>query len=206
MVSLGMVRCLTLALIALLGLLGQVVVPSSGPELPSAGEALVEEWGLFYEVVREAGLLAALLGVVVACLQQVREETAPGTLVLTPLAVLAYLALPAVLPGDLGLLGALLSMAALLTISLGAWADLQPDHPGRPAYYSALGLVLAMVIYVGGLETAVGVPTAVMGSGADARVQWALELLALLVAPAALLLTPALKLVWQRPEAGPWWR
>lgn len=207
MISLGLVRCVTLMMVALLGILGQVVTDTTGPALPDIPQSSLvsDSWGMLYGAAREAGVLAAILAVIVTCVQQVREQTAPGSLVLAPVFVLAYLAMPAVLPDDLGVLGALLVLFALLAICLGCWADLQPDHPGRPAYYSALGLVLATVIYVGALDTAVGVPALVMGPGVDQRVQWALELLALLVAPAALLITPGLKLVWQRPSQGAWW-
>ena len=206
MVSLGMIRCVSLLVIALLGVLGRVVTPESGAALPGlSGQPLVGEWGLFYAAVRQAGVLAATWAVFAACVQQYRDEVAPGTLVLVPLAVLAYLALPAVLPADSGAVGGLLAMMALLSICLGAWADLQPDEPGRPAFYSALGVVLALVLYVGGLERAVAVPSLLMGPNADPRALWGLELLAVLVAPAALTFLPGLKLVWHRPARGPWW-
>ena len=205
MISLGMIRCVSLLVIALLGVLGRVVTPESGAALPGlSGQPLVGEWGLFYAAVRQAGVLAAIAAVFAACVQQYRDEVAPGTLVLTPLAVLAYLALPAVAAGS-GAVGGLLAMMALLAICLGAWADLQPDEPGRPAFYSALGVVLALVVYVGGLERAAAVPRLLMGQGADPRALWGLELLAVLVAPAALTLLPGLKLVWHRPARGPWW-
>ena len=206
MVSLGMVRCVSLLVIALLGVLGRVAAPDTGGVLPDLeGQALVEEWGLLYSAVRQAGVLAAIAAVLAACVQQVREEVAPGTLVLAPLAVFAYLALPAALPADSGALGALLVMMALFAVCLGAWTDLQPDEPGRPAFYSALGVVLAMVVYVGGLERAVAVPSLVMGAGADPRALWGLELLAVLVVPAALTILPGLKLAWHRPDHGLWW-
>ena len=206
MVSLGMVRCVSLLVIALLGVLGRVAAPDTGGVLPGLeGQTLVREWGLLYSAVRQVGVLAAIAAVLVACVQQVREEVAPGTLVLAPLAVLAYLALPAALPADSGALGALLVMMALFAVCLGAWTDLQPDAPGRPAFYSALGVVLAMVVYVGGLERAVAVPSLVMGAGADPRALWGLELLAVLVVPAALTVLPGLKLAWHRPDRGLWW-
>ena len=204
MISLGMLRCVSLLVIALLGVLGRVVTPESGAALPALAEQpLVGEWGLFYAAVRQAGVLAATAAVFAACVQQYRDEVAPGTLVLAPLAVLAYLALPAVVPAGSGAVGGLLAMMALLAICLGAWADLQPDEPGRPAFYSALGVVLALVVYVGGLERAAAVPILIMGQGADPRALWGLELLAVLVAPAALTLLPGLKLVWPRPARGP---
>lgn len=206
MLSLGMVRCTGLLFIALLGVLGQVVTPDSGAALPDlSGQPLVSEWGLFYSAVRQTGVLAAIVAVFVACVQQYRDEVAPGTLVLAPLAILAYFALPAVLPADSGAIGGLLAMMALLAICLGAWADLQPDEPGRPAFYSALGVVLALVVYVGGLERAAAVPSLVMGQGADPRALWGLELLDVLVVPAALTLLPGLKLAWHRPDRGLWW-
>ncbi len=206
MLSLGMVRCVILLVIALLGVLGRMAAPDTGAALPDlSGQPLVREWGLFYSAVRQTGILAAIVAVLAACVQQCREEVAPGTLVLAPLAVLAYLALPAVLPADSGAMGALLAMMALLAICLGAWADLQPDDPGRPAFYSALGVVLALVVYVGGLEQAVSVPSLVMGANADPRALWGLELLAVLVVPAALTLLPGFKLAWHRPARGLWW-
>ena len=206
MVSLGMVRCVSLLVIALLGVLGRMVTPETGAYLPDLAEQpLVSEWGLFYSVLRQAGLLAAIIAVVVACVQQLREEASESTLVLTPFLVLAYMALPSVLPGDLGPLGALLAMMALFAIFLGAWADLQPDDPGRPAFYSALGVVLALVLYVGGREQAVAVPRRLIGPDADPRALWGLELLSILVVPAALTTLPALKTAWHRPSTGHWW-
>ena len=199
MVSLGMVRCVSLLVIALLGVLGRMVTPDTGAYLPDlAAQPLVSEWGMFYSVLRQAGLLAAIIAAFVACVQQLREETAESTLVLTPFLVLGYMALPAALPGDLGPIGALLAMMALFAIFLGAWADLQPNDPGRPAFYSALGVVLALVVYVGGLERAVAVPGLLIGPDADPRALWGLELLSLLVVPAALTVLPTLKTAWHR--------
>ncbi len=204
--SLGMGRCVTLFIIALLGVLGRMVAPETGGALPDLeGQPLVSEWGLLYSAVRQAGILAAIVGVLVACAMQNREEVAGGTLVLAPLAVLAYLALPAVLPPDSGALGALLAMMALFAVCLGTWTDLQPDDYGRPAFYSALGVVLALVVYVGGLEQAAAVPRLVMGADADPRALWGLELLAVLVVPAALTILPGLKLAWNRAPSGAWW-
>ena len=199
MISLGAVRCVSLFVIALLGVLGRLVTPDTGAALPDlADQPLIEEWGMLYSAVREAGVLAAVVAVLAACAMQIPDEVAPATLVLTPLAVLAYLAMPAVLPPDLGSLGALLVMMCLLAVCLGAWTDLQPDERGRPAFYSALGVVLALVVYVGGMEQAAAVPGLIMGDGADPRIQWALELLAVIAAPAALTILPGLKLAWHR--------
>ena len=249
MVSLGLVRSLSIMAIALLGILGQVAVdlsaydtdpdppgfgwplaepegwagswppdtddkraearrllgPPGLPDLP-AESAISREWTAFYDAVRQLVVLAAILGVLVTALLQYREEVAEGSLVLSPIAVLAYLALPALLPDDLGMAAALLALVALTAIALGVWADLQPDDFGRPAWYSALGVTLAMVIYVGGLARAVAIPGQLVGAGPEmAQVRWALELLAVLVAPAALTVLPALKLAWHRRSRGPWW-
>ena len=261
MVSMGAVRSLSLLLIALLGVLGLVAVPSIEGEvsrfyegevqvrelqpdpageldfegnplpegytgdryayvyatytgraasllLPELDEtALVSEhWGFFYGVVREVMLLVAIIGVLVTALMQYRDRTAGGCLVLTPIAVLAYLALPVLLPEGQEELGALLVFACLLAIGLGVWADLQPEDYGRPAYYSALGVTLAMVIYMGDLGRAVSVPVRVIGDDASMdQIRWGLELLAILVAPAALVALPTLKLAWNRSQRGLWW-
>ena len=204
--SLGVIRCVSLLVIALVGVLGRMVAPETGGALPDlAGQPLIREWGLLYSAIRQAGILAAIVAVLVACAMQVREEVAGGTLVIAPLAVLAYLALPAMLPADAGAMGAVLAMMALFAVCLGAWTDLQPDDYGRPAFYSALGVVLALVVYVGGLEDAAAVPRLVMGADADPRALWGLELLAVLVAPAALTILPGLKLAWNRSANGVWW-
>ena len=262
MVSVGVVRSISLLLIALLGILGQVAVPTvegqvariydgelqvleqdnagqwdaqgdplpegyAGPEadryayqrydgragsllLPELGEASLvsEHWTPLYNGMREILIVVAILGVLVTAVLQYRDETASGALVIAPFAVLAYLALPVFLPdGQNGALGALLCLACLLAIALGTWADLQPDAYGRPPYYSALGVILAMVMYVGQLDTAVSVPGQVIGDDASMiQVRWGMELLAVIVAPAALVGLPALKLAWNRsPQGKVWW-
>ena len=206
MLSLGAARCVSLFVIALLGVLGRAFAPEADGSLPDlADQPLIEEWGMLYDVVRQFCILGAIAAVLAACVQQVREEVDPCTLVLVPIAVLVYLALLEILPEDSGYTGSLLVMAGLLAICLGAWADLQPEERGRPAYYSALGMVLAMVIYVGGMEQAAAVPGLVMGEAPDPRVRWGLELLAVLVVPVTLTFLPGLKLAWQRPARGAWW-
>ena len=185
-----------------------MVAPETGGALPDLSEQpLIREWGLFYSAINQTGILVAIVAVLAACAMQGWDDrVAEGTLVIAPLGVLAYLALPAVLPPDSGAMGALLVMAALFAVILGAWTDNQPDDPGRPAFYSALGAVLALVVYVGGLDQAAAVPRLVMGADADPRTLWGLELLAVLVAPTALTIFPGLKLVWHRPASGPWWQ
>ena len=213
MVSLGAARSLSLLVIALLGVLGQVAVatptgPDRGIFLPDLGEVSLvsEHWSYFYFAVREVMVLVAIMGVLATAVLQYRDEPAKGCLVLSPFAVLAYLALPAFLPADLGPVGALLVMAALFAVALGAWVDLQPEEHGRPAYYSALGVVLALVMYVGNMERAIAVPGLVIGTEAGLdQIRWGLELLAVLIAPAALTALPALKLAWNRSSRGFWW-
>ena len=220
MVSLGAVRSVSILFIALLGVLGQVVPPPDLanpadtpqyllPELDAAALSLVSEhWTPLYNAMRELLIVVAILGVLVTAALQYRDETASGALVITPFAVLAYLALPVFLPaGTNGALGALLCMAALLAIAVGAWADLQPDAYGRPPFYSALGVILAMVMYVGQLDAAVAVPGQVIGLDSSMhQVRWGMELLAIMVAPASLTALPALKLAWQRaPQGRVWW-
>lgn len=218
MVSLGSVRAVSLLFIALLGVLGQVVPPPELgsdtpqhllPELDAEALSLVSEhWTPLYNGMRDMLIVVAIIGVLVTAALQYRDETATGSLVITPFAVLAYLALPLFLPdGVSGPLGALLCLAALLAIAIGAWADLQPDAYGRPPYYSALGVMLAMVIYVGQLSTAAAVPGQVIGVDPSMhQVRWGMELLAIMLAPAALTCLPALKLAWQRAPGGRvWW-
>ena len=214
MVSLGGARSLSLLMVALLGVLGQVAVatptgPDRGIFLPDLGDvSLVSvHWSYFYIAVREVMIVVAIVGVLATALLQYREEVAPGCLVLSPFAVLAYLALPVFLPADLGPVGALLVMAALLAIGLGAWVDLQPEAHGRPAFYSALGVILALVMYVGNMETAISVPGLVIGTEAGMdQVRWGMELLAVLIVPAALTALPSLKVAWNRADRGWWWR
>ena len=220
MMSLGAVRAISLMFIAMLAVLGQVVPP---PELASSadtpeyllpeldGEALSlvsETWTPLYNTARNIFVLCAIIGVLVTGALQYRDDTAPGTFGVAPFAVLAYLALGAFGADHLsGALGALLVLACLLAICLGTWADLQPETYGRPAYYSALGVILAMVMYVGQMEAVAAVPGQVIGADPSMhKVRWGMELLSILVAPAALTILPALKLAWNRaPKGRLWW-
>ena len=206
MESLGAARSLSLLLIALLGVLGQIgVAPLGLPPLPA--DSLSHGWERFYSPVREVGFLAVFLSAIAVSLLQYKAETTPGTLVLTPLAVAMYLALPSLsrmLPEDLGAgILALFLFVTLIAIILSVLADIRPEEPGRPAYYTALGFIIALVMYLGSLGFAVSIPDTLLGDELP-KVRWGTELLAVLVVPAFLIFTPMAKTLWNRPPRGFW--
>ena len=206
MASLGAARFLSLLIIALLGVLGQIgVAPLGLPPLPA--DSLAHGWERFYSPVREVYFLAAFLGAIAVCLLQYKDETTPGTLVLTPLSVAMYLALPSLakmLPADLGAgIPALFLLVTLIAIILSSLADIRPDEPGRPAYYTALGFIIALVMYLGSLGLAVSIPDTLLGNNLPS-IRWGIELLAVLVVPAFLIFTPMAKALWTRPPSGFW--
>ena len=198
-------RFLSLFVIAILGVLGQIgVAPVGLPALPP--EALSHGWERFYSPIREFGFLAVFLAGIIIALSQYKNETSPGTLLLTPIAVVLYLALPHFLPEDLAAgVVAVFLLLCLFAIVLGTLADIQPETPGRPAYISALGFVLALVMYLGSLGAAVSIPGALLGEELTS-VRWGVELLAVLVVPAFLIFTPLFKAIWTSPETGFWFR
>ena len=99
--------------------------------------------------------------------------------------------------------GAVLLLGTQFAIVYAAMNDIQPEEPGRPSYVTALGYLIALVIYLGSFPAAVAVPDAVLGTELPA-VGWGAELLAVLVVPAFLIFCPALKGAWHRPARGFW--
>ena len=139
MSSLGFARFAALFIIAVLGLAGQVAVAPVGlPDLPA--DALAHGWERFYSPVREVGFLALFLAAIVIALQQYKDGVTPGTLLLTPFAVVFYLMLPDFLPSGLGPgIVVLLMLGSLFAIVAAVLVDMQPEEPGRPAFHTALG-------------------------------------------------------------------
>ena len=132
MSSLGFARFAALFIIAVLGLAGQVAVAPVGlPELPA--DALAHGWERFYSPVREVGFLALFLAAIVIGLQQYKDGVTPGTLLLTPFAVVFYLMLPDFFPAGLGPgIVVLLMLGALFAIVAAVLVDMQPEER-RPA-------------------------------------------------------------------------
>ena len=198
-------RFLSLFVIAILGVLGQIgVAPVGLPALPA--ESLSHGWERFYSPIRELGFLAVFLAGIITAMSQYKNEATPGALPLTPLAVILYLALPHFLPDNSGAgVIAVFLLLCLFAIVLATVADIQPEAPGRPAYIPALGFVLALVMYLGSLGLAVSIPGNLLGADLPS-VRWGIELLAVLVVPGFLVFTPVFKAIWTRPETGFWFR
>ena len=205
MSSLGFARFAALFIIAVLGLAGQVAVAPVGlPDLPA--DTLAHGWERFYSPVREVGFLALFLAAIVIALQQYKDGVTPGTLLLTPFAVVFYLMLPDFLPSGLGPgIVVLLMLGSLFAIVAAVLVDMQPEEPGRPAFHTALGYILALVMYLGSLTTAAGIPASLLGNNVPA-IRWGIELLSVLIVPAFLVFTPLFKAVWNRPASGFWFR
>ena len=152
------------------------------------------------------GFLALFLAAIVIALQQYKDGVTPGTLLLTPFAVVFYLMLPDFLPSGLGPgIVVLLMLGSLFAIVAAVLVDMQPEEPGRPAFHTALGYILALVMYLGSLTTAVGIPASLLGNDVPA-IRWGIELLSVLIVPAFLVFTPLFKAVWNRPASGFWFR
>ena len=202
--SIGSIRVLSLLVVALTGVLMEVAVPPLG--LPPLPDTLSHGWDRFYSpFTREVGFIGALLGALAIALTQYKERVQDAlTLVLTPLSVGLYLSLPHLLPDSLGpAVGTVFLLASQFTILLAVIADMQPEEPGRPSYVTALGFLIALVMYLGSFPAAAGVPYAILGSDLPA-VGWGSELLALLVLPSFLIFCPLFKGVWHRPPRGFW--
>ena len=203
-ISLGSMRVLSLLVVALLGVLVEISVPPFG--LPSLPETLSQGWDRFYSpFTREVGFIGALLSALALALTQYKERVQESLpLILTPITVGIYLSLPHLLPTGIAPgIGAVFLLASQLAIVLAVLSDLQPEQPGRPSYVTALGFLIALVMYLGAFPTAAGVPYAILGTEMPAA-GWGGELMAVLVLPAFLIFGPMFKGIWHRPPRGFW--
>ena len=129
-ISIGSARVLSMFVVAFLGVMVQILTAPFGlPEPPP--DSLTHGWDRFYTpLTQEAGFLGALAGAFAVALLQYKEEVHEDgfPIPLTPLCVVLYLSLPAILPAQHAA-GAYFLLAIQFGILVSIMLDTQPQMP-----------------------------------------------------------------------------